>query len=100
MMDCHALAGNCGGTGIRFPDRLDTIGDPRFDIGIHWASAAYFRTMKIPLIEGRLFANTDRQDSPKVALIGEAAARRVWPGQDPIGKSFGIGMSGYRDHVE
>jgi len=48
LMDCHALAGNCNGTGIRFPGRPDTVGDPKFDIGIHWASSAYFRTMKIP----------------------------------------------------
>jgi putative ABC transport system permease protein len=100
LMDCYALSGNRNGTGIRFPNRPDTVGDPAFDIGIHRASSGYFRTLKIPLMKGRLFADTDRQDSRKVALINETAARRFWPGENPVGKLFGMGFSGYSDRVE
>jgi predicted permease len=48
----------------------------------------YFQTLGIPVIRGRQFDNSDREDSPKVAIINQAAARRFWPDQDPIGKRF------------
>lgn len=48
----------------------------------------YFQTLGIPVIRGRQFDNSDREESPKVAIINEAAARRFWPDQDPIGKRF------------
>jgi predicted permease len=48
--------------------------------------AAYFRTMGIPLLQGRLFDGTETPDGEKVALVDQAFARRYWPGADPIGK--------------
>lgn len=48
----------------------------------------YFQTLGIPIIRGRQFDSTDREDSPKVAIINQAAAHRFWPDQDPIGKRF------------
>jgi putative ABC transport system permease protein len=42
--------------------------------------------MKIPLIAGRDFTRDDRSDSEPVAIVGEATARRLWPGQSAIGK--------------
>jgi predicted permease len=48
----------------------------------------YFQTLGIPIIRGRQFDSSDREDSPKVAIINEAAARRFWPDQDPVGKRF------------
>jgi predicted permease len=46
----------------------------------------YFRTFDIPIVRGRSFLETDRENSPKVVVISESAAHRYWPGQDPIGK--------------
>lgn len=48
----------------------------------------YFQTLGIPIIRGRQFDSTDREESPKVAIINEAAAHRFWPNQDPVGKRF------------
>jgi predicted permease len=64
---------------------------------VHWASPDYFKTMKIPLIRGRWFSASDRADSPKVVVIGETAARRYWPGEDPIGKPIALGCCGFGD---
>jgi predicted permease len=46
----------------------------------------YFQTMKIPLIEGRLFEPTDAAGSPGVVIVNQALARIFWPNQSPIGK--------------
>ena len=50
------------------------------------ATPGYFRTIRIPLLRGRLFDERDRAGSPRVVVIGQRAAERLWPGQDPIGK--------------
>jgi putative ABC transport system permease protein len=49
-------------------------------------SPHYFQTMGIPLLRGRQFAEQDKADSPGVAVVSEAMARRYWPGEDPMGK--------------
>ncbi len=46
----------------------------------------YFETMRIPLARGRAFDENDRADSPRVAVINEALARRYWPAVDALGK--------------
>jgi putative ABC transport system permease protein len=50
------------------------------------ATPGYFRAMRIPLRQGRLFDAHDDSRSPEVALVSESAARRLWPGEDAIGK--------------
>jgi len=55
------------------------------------ASEGYFRTMGIPLIRGRMFGDQDGVDSPHVAVISQALARRRWPNEDPIGKVVNFG---------
>ncbi|MBV9009703.1 MAG: ABC transporter permease [Verrucomicrobia bacterium] len=55
------------------------------------ASAGYFSAMKIPLLRGRVFQDADGRDAPHVALISETLARRVWPGENPIGKEMQFG---------
>jgi predicted permease len=56
------------------------------------ADAHYFETLDIPLRRGRLFTATDRKGSPPVAIINEAAARRYWPKEDPIGGRITVGQ--------
>jgi putative ABC transport system permease protein len=51
----------------------------------------YFEALKIDLVRGRLVDDLDRSGSAPVAVINEAAARRYWPGQDPIGQRIRLG---------
>jgi putative ABC transport system permease protein len=51
-------------------------------------SLDYLRTMGIPLVKGNDFDSSVREDSPRVVVINETAARRIWPNDDPIGKRF------------
>jgi putative ABC transport system permease protein len=58
-------------------------------------SVNYFRTMGIPLLQGREFTERDRDGTPTALIINETAARRYWPGQNPVGSrlSFTTGRT-------
>jgi putative ABC transport system permease protein len=49
-------------------------------------SAGYFETLGIRLVAGRPFDDGDRSASTPVAIVNESLARRLWPGENPIGK--------------
>ncbi len=51
-------------------------------------SAGYFRTLKIPVTQGRDFAAVDVSGSPFVAIVNAAFARKYWPGRSPLGQHF------------
>jgi predicted permease len=48
----------------------------------------YFATMRIPLLRGRALTEQDIAKAPRVAVINEAMANKLWPGQDALGKRF------------
>jgi putative ABC transport system permease protein len=54
-------------------------------------SANYFEVMGVRLLKGRAFTLADTAESPRVAIINETLARRLWPGEDPIGKRLKTG---------
>ena len=49
-------------------------------------SSEYLEAMGVRLIEGRLIAETDTSNTPKVAVIDETLARAFWPNEDAVGK--------------
>ena len=51
-----------------------------------FVSERYFETMGIALLRGRFPISRDR--STRVALVSESAARKVWPGEDPVGQGL------------
>jgi predicted permease len=56
---------------------------------------SYFETMRVPLLRGRGFAETDNETMPRVAIVNQKMAKQFWPNEDPIGKRFSIfGPSG------
>jgi predicted permease len=54
-------------------------------------SEDYFAAMGIPLIEGRPFTRRDDGTAGNVVIVNEAAARRYWPGEAPLGHQISLG---------
>ena len=46
--------------------------------------------MTIPLRAGRFFTDRDTREAPRVAIVGESTARRLWPGQDAVGRKVSL----------
>ena len=57
-------------------------------VPVDWrvASPGYFETMKIPLLRGREFTDSDTASAPDVMILSRAAARTFWGDEDPIGR--------------
>src|SRR6201986_161252 len=50
----------------------------------------YFESLHIPLLEGREFTPDDDEKPPRVFIGDQTAAKRYWPGQDPLGKKLKV----------
>jgi putative ABC transport system permease protein len=50
------------------------------------AAPSYFSALKIPLVDGRFFADTDQIDSTPVVIVNQAFVKKYFPHEDPIGK--------------
>jgi putative ABC transport system permease protein len=55
---------------------------------LRFVTPGYFRVLQIPLRRGRDIAESDTAQSPFVAVVSESFARRYWPGEDPLGRTF------------
>ena len=71
-----------------------STGDDSEASGSHVVSGGYFETAAVPLLRGRFFASTDGPDSQPVAMINQSMAKRLWPGENPIGRRFRYGVPG------
>jgi putative ABC transport system permease protein len=58
---------------------------------IHVISPGYVRTLRVPVLRGRVFRRADREHSPAVALVNEMLARKFFPDGDAVGKRFMFG---------
>ncbi|HEX3867164.1 MAG TPA: ABC transporter permease, partial [Gemmatimonadaceae bacterium] len=71
----------------------EAAGNPAVPVEI--PGPRFFKTFGISVVRGRAFDDNDRATSPLVAMVSQSAARKLWPGQDPIGKK--IRMHGATD---
>jgi predicted permease len=55
-------------------------------------SPNFFEVMGIPVVLGRAFGDRDNAEAPKVVVINEAAARKYFPNESPIGSHVGTGV--------
>ncbi len=78
------------GSDARAPMAID--GRPVVPIGerpivsVNIIASDYFRTMGIPLLQGRYFGDQDNDTAPLTVIINQSFARRFFPDEDPVGK--------------
>lgn len=77
-------------TGYWRSDRPQPAPGSGFSADVRPITPGFFKTMSIPMVSGRDFTAADQRDAPRVAIITESAARREFPGEDPIGKGIDI----------
>jgi putative ABC transport system permease protein len=90
------LASEGFGWGLSLPGAVRSQGESAVIGGSgNVVSPGYFRTMRIPLVAGRDFTDQDGPGAPEVAIVGEAAANRFWPGQNAIGQRLVLDGAGH-----
>jgi putative ABC transport system permease protein len=65
----------------------------------YYVTPGYFQTMGVTLLEGRPFSDHDTSGNPKVAIINQSMAAKVWAKQNPIGKRIQIADDGWKEVV-
>jgi putative ABC transport system permease protein len=73
-------------TGIEIEGRHVEKGQPLPQVLVRFVSPEYFDTMKVPLLTGRNFRQSDGPDAPNVGIVSKAMARRYWGNDDPVGR--------------
>jgi predicted permease len=58
--------------------------------GVRFVTPDFFRTMGIPLREGRDITDADTPTAPWVAVVSESFASQNWPGESPLGRKFDL----------
>jgi predicted permease len=84
----------CVTVDISIGGRSDSwIGD--VDTAFSRVGPQYFETIGTPLLRGRAITRQDTQTSQHVAVVDERFAHRFFPGEDPLGKHFGMSQPGH-----
>lgn len=79
------LSGASAAAGLEIEGQPDEPGSQPMAV-IHTAGPDYFRTMGIPVVQGREFTEHDDMTSVPVLIINETLAKRFFPGGDALGK--------------
>jgi predicted permease len=86
------LSGSINSTGIYVQGRVYPPGRPTGDsnsINRLVISPNFFEVMGIPVVMGRGLTDRDTAEAPKVVVINDAAVRKFFPGENPLGRRFG-----------
>jgi predicted permease len=75
---------------MRFPSVSVAAGgdSAALDASYNRVSASYFDVLKIGIARGRAFGTQDEKNAAPVVILSEAAARRLWPGGDALGRTI------------
>lgn len=84
------LNGGTDSQSFHIVGRPDPAPGRLFNSAFNIATAGYFSMMRIPIREGREFLDSDGASTPAVAVVNEAAARRFWPGESPLGRQIAL----------
>jgi len=71
-------------------EELRRRSDAGFRVYTNTVSPGYFRTLGIPIIQGRDFSPRDTEGAPLVAIVTQKLAARLWPRENPLGKRIAV----------
>jgi putative ABC transport system permease protein len=93
MVSTLPLGGGFDRRGLHIQDRpLNSVSEAP-SVDAYFVTPAYFESMHIPLLKGRVFNDADAAVAAKapVAVVSESTAHQMWPGEDPLGKAIQLG---------
>jgi predicted permease len=83
------LSGSARSTAVSTDGRpLERDNSNALGVRVNVVSRRYFETMNIPILHGRLFNTSDGHDTPRVTIVTRSLADRLWPDDNPIGKTL------------
>ena len=85
------LSGNFDTRGFHVEGRRGTADDVQVER--YSVTHEYFSAMRVPLLRGRLLAESDSAGTQRVMVVAERTARLVWPGQEPLGQRVRFGSA-------
>jgi len=91
IADNIPLSGGIGWGGISIEGYQPASGQEMIQSDGRAAGVGYFETMKIPLINGRLFDEHDTEKASPVIVIDEKMSRNYWPNSNPVGGRIKFG---------
>ena len=80
--ECAPLSHDFSVSQFTVPGSSDSI-----SIEYNHVTSAYFSLLKLPIVRGRAFTPAESREAPGI-IVTESTARRLWPGQDPLGKAL------------
>ena len=92
------LAGVGPGTSFWRADAPQPPPNERPVVDARPVTPGYFKAMRIPMLAGRDVTDTDSEGKPPVAVINETFARKIYPGENPVGKQFILNLGNDRPH--
>ena len=87
LLSCEIAAGCGDASDIFLPNVPHANGET--DAQERRVSQDFFASTGIPLLQGRLFADSDTENSPKVVVVNQAFVREFLPGKNPVGQYYG-----------
>ena len=91
IADCVPFLDMCGSASFNIVGRPQAPNDPGPHGYIRQITPGYFSTLKIPVLRGRTFTQSDRANTQPVVVIDDVLARQYWPNEDPIGQYLSFG---------
>jgi predicted permease len=83
------LSGGARSTAVSRDGRpIDSDAGNALGVRANIVSRRYFETMNIPILQGRPFDTSDSASTPRVTVVTKSLADRLWPGEDPTGKTL------------